>query len=234
MKSRLKVVHAFSRKSLLLALPLLVWLASCAPTRYVRPLQKNELAITGTLGGSIFNNFGYPLPVPNTSIGAGYGITQKLTGYADFYPTAAAFGVLQFDLGAVYGILEPDGWRPGFSVAPGLNLAGDVWDSRFKIWPQIDANAYWNYGKHRNFAYVGLSTWWELAAKRAHAEPQPQFLLPGFQIGHTFSGNRWDFTTEVKMNNFTTSNQDLTLDWTSLGKTGAIGVYLGISKRFGK
>ena len=54
---------------------LLGLLASCAPTHYARPLKHGELAITGTLGGSIFDNFGYPLPVPNTTIGAGYGIT---------------------------------------------------------------------------------------------------------------------------------------------------------------
>lgn len=209
-------------------------LASCAPTKYVRPLEKGELAITGTLGGSVFTNFGYPLPIPNTSIGAGYGITEKWTGYASFYPTAAAFGDLQFDLGGVYGIMKPEGWRPGISVAPGLNLVTDVWEGNFKIWPQLDANAYWNYGKRRNFAYLGLSSWWELAGKRAHDEPQPQFLLPGFQVGHTFSGERWDFTTEIKMNNFIKSNQNLTIDWSSIGNHGAIGVYFGVSKRFGK
>lgn len=212
---------------------LLVILASCAPTHYPRPLKHGELAITGTLGGSIFDNFGYPLPVPNTTIGAGYGITPKLTGYASFYPTSAAFGVIQFDLGAVYGILEPKGWRPGVSVAPGLNLAGDVWESKFKLWPQLDANAYWNYGKHSNFVYAGLSSWYELAGKRAHGQDQPQFILPGFQIGHTLSGKRMDFTAEIKVNNMIKNNQDLTVSWWGLGHNGAMGIYFGLTKRFG-
>ncbi len=212
----------------------LVLLASCAPTHYVRPLQKGELAITGTLGGSIFTNFGYPMPIPNTTVGAGYGITEKLTGYAALYPTSMAFGVLQFDIGGVYGILQPKGWRPGVSVAPGLNLAGDVWESKFKIWPQLDANAYWNYGKHRNYVYAGLSSWYELAGKRAHGQDQPQFILPGFQVGHTLSSKRFDFTAELKFNNVVKSNQDLTISWLGLGTNGAMGIYFGLTKRFGK
>lgn len=216
------------------ALAALALLASCAPTHYVRPLQKGELAITGTLGGSIFTNFGYPLPVPNTTLGAGYGITDKLTGYAALYPTAMAFGVMQFDLGAVYGILKPQGWRPGVSIAPGLNLAGDIWESKFKVWPQLDANAYWNYGKHHNFIYAGVSSWYELAATRAHGQDQPHFILPGIQVGHTLSGNRMDFTVELKANNLLASHRDLTIAWLDFGKNGALGIYFGLSKRFGK
>ncbi len=222
------------RHRLAMALGMLILLASCAPTHYVRPLQKGELAITGTLGGSILTNFGAPVPVPNTSIGAGYGITEKLTGYAALYPTAMAFGVMQFDLGAVYGILQPKGWRPGVSVAPGLNLAGDVWESKFKLWPQLDANAYWNYGKHHNYIYAGISSWYELAGKRAHGQDQPQFILPGFQVGHTLSSKRMDFTVELKANNVVKSNEALTISWLGLGSQGALGVYFGLTKRFGK
>jgi hypothetical protein len=229
-----KLLQLLRRHRAAIGLLCLGLLASCAPTHYVRPLQQGEVAITGTLGGSVFTNFGYPMPVPNTTIGAGYGITDKLTGYASLYPTSMAFGVLQFDLGAVYGIVEPSGWRPGVSIAPGLNLAGDVWESRFKVWPQLDANAYWNYGKHRNFVYAGLSSWYELAATRAHGQDQPQFILPGFQVGHTLSGNRMDFTVELKANNLLASNQDLTVAWLGLGSNGALGIYFGLTKRFGK
>ncbi len=232
---RIQIPHRWlARHRAAFALLALALLASCAPTHYVRPLQKGELAITGTLGGSVFTNFGYPMPVPNTSIGAGYGVTEKLTGYVSAYPTAMAFGVMQFDLGAVYGILQPKGWRPGVSVAPGLNLAGDVWAHKFKLWPQLDANAYWNYGKHSNFVYAGLSSWYELAGHRAHGQDQPQFILPGFQIGHTLSGKRMDFTVELKANNVIKSNQDLTISWLGLGKQGAMGIYFGLTKRFGK
>jgi hypothetical protein len=216
------------------AFGLLALLASCAPTHNVRPLQKGEVIATASLGGSAFTNFGFPLPAPNTTVGAGYGITDKISGYVSFYPTAAAFGVMQFDVAAVYGFLKPNRWKPGVSASPALNLAGSVWDSKFKIWPQLDANAYWEYGAHRNIIYAGISSWFELANKRAHGQPQPQWLLPGFQIGHTVSGKVWDFTTELKMNNFTKSNQDLTVSWVSFGKSGALGIYFGINRHFGK
>lgn len=229
-----RCLHAALRRRGAWALLLLAWLASCAPTRPVRPLQEKELAVTGTLGGSVFTNFGYPLPVPNTSVGAGYGITPRLSAYASAYPTAMAFGVLQFDLGAVYGILAPHRWRPGVSVAPGLNLAGDVWDSRFKLWPQLDANAYWEYGQRRSFVYLGLSSWYELAARRAHGQDQPQFILPGFQVGHTLAGKRVDFTVELKANNLLVPNGDLTVSWVGLGHRGAVGIYFGLTKRFGR
>lgn len=228
------VISAFSRHRIILLLCALGILGSCAPTRRVKPLEKGQWAATASLGGSIFDNFGYPLPVPNTTVGVGYGITEKVSGYASVYPTSMAYGVLQFDLGAVYGILKPDRWKPGLSVAPTLNLAGDVWQSKFKLWPQLDANAYWSYGKKSNLVYAGLSSWYELAGKRAHGQDQPQWILPGFQIGHTLCGKSFDFTTELKLNNMTKSNQDLTVSWWGMGGKGAIGLYFGFIKRFGK
>ena len=88
----------------------------------------------------------------------------------------------------------------------------------------------WN---HNNFVYAGLSSWYELAGKRAHGQDQPQFILPGFQIGHTLSGKRLDFTAELKLNNMIKNNQDLTISWWGLGHNGAMGIYFGLTKRFG-
>lgn len=221
------------RHRVVAAMMVLGMVVGCAPTRYVHPLEAGELAITGTLGGPVFDNFGYPLPVPNTTVGVGYGIMPQLTGYACFYPTSAAFGVLQGDVGAVYGITEPRRWRPGVSLSPTLNLAGDVWEGRFKAWPQLDANAYWTYGHHLHILYAGLSSWYELAGRRAHGQEQPQFILPGFQVGHVLRGKRLDLTVELKANNVTKSNRDLTVSWWGLGSRGAVGIYLGLTRRFG-
>ena len=42
------------------------------------------------------------------------------------------------------------------------------------------------------------------------------------------------FTVELKANNVVKSNQDLTISWLGIGKQGAMGIYFGLTKRFGK
>jgi hypothetical protein len=214
-------------------LPILFLLNACAPSRHVRPLDKGEVAVSATLGGPFFTNFGAPLPTPMTTLTGAYGFSDDLTGFASFHPTSAAFGVIQLDLGISRSFLRPDGWRPGVTLNPTAGFAVDVWEGQAKFWPQIDLNAWWEYGEKRHYVYGGFSCWMELAGTRAHDEPQPQTILPAFQVGNVFSFNSLDLQLEVKANNFTRANQDATISWVGIAGRGGVGVYLGIGKRFG-
>ncbi|MEM0997367.1 MAG: hypothetical protein AAGN35_09825 [Bacteroidota bacterium] len=228
-----RFIPGWQRRWVLGLLPVLLVLGACTPSRYVRPLAKGEIAVSASLGGPIFTNFGAPIPAPMTTLTGAYGFSNDLTGFASFHPTSAAFGVLQLDLGIGRSLLRPDGWRPGVTLNPTAGLALDVWEGNFKFWPQIDLNAWWEYGQRRHYVYGGFSVWMELASNRAHGEPQPQTLLPAFQLGNVLSFNSIDLQIEVKANNFTRPNQDATISWVGFAGRGGIGVYLGISKRFG-
>ena len=211
---------------------LLACLCACAPSRYVRPLAPGEVAVSGSYGGPLFKNFGIPIPAPMITVGAGYGWKENTTLYGDLHVTSAMFGVIQADLGAAHGFLRPQGMRPGLSGSAAVNVAGDVWEGGFKVWPQLDANAYWEYGQKKHYGYVGLSTWWELGALAAEPDDQARLILPGLQLGNVFAGRSWDKTIEVKWNNFARNSRDATVDWSSIGQLGAVGIHIGLTKRF--
>jgi hypothetical protein len=211
---------------------LLACLWACAPTRYVRPLAQGEVAINASYGGPLFKNFGIPVPAPMITVGTGYGWKENTTLYADLHVTSALFGVIQADLGATHAFLRPDGARPGLSGSAAANVAADVWQGGFKVWPQLDANAFWEYGQKKHYGYVGLSTWWELGAIDRAPDDPTKLILPGLQLGNVFSGRSWDKTIELKWNNFARNSQDATVDYSDIGNLGAIGIHIGFTKRF--
>ncbi len=213
----------------------IILLIGCAPVRFVRPLEKGELAVTGSIGGPLFKNFDAPIPVPNITVAAGYGIREDWTASGGVNLLSGAFGNIHLDLGVSKSLLKPDGFRPGVTISPSVNLvAGLNPNSGFRLWPVVDANAWWEYGEHKHYFYSGLSAWFVLSGKGPNGSEQPQNILPGVQLGHVWSGNKWDFTAELKWNNFGTVSADGTVDWQAIANRGAGGVYLGITKRFGK
>jgi len=212
---------------------LLGW-SACAPSRYVRPLERGEVAVTGHLGGPLFNNFDAPIPVPLTSVAVGYGLREETTVYGGLHLTALAFANLQLDAGVTHAFVRPQKWRPGVSVSPSLNMVLGFREGDVRVWPVVDANAWWEYGPRASQVYVGGQSWIELAGTRAHGADAPQRLLPGIQAGHVYQRDRWAFTTELKWSNAAAVNTDGTVDWSGLGSRGAVGIFLGITKSWGK
>jgi hypothetical protein len=210
----------------------IILLSSCAPTRFVKPLEENQWAISGSLGGPLVDFDGTTIPLPFTSVGVGYGISDATTGFANVHTTALAFGVLHIEAGVLQSIIAPEGIRPGISAGGSLNFMGDMWWGNMKLFPQIDANLYWDYGYGDNFFYVGTSNWFDLAAEKAHGEAQSNNWIFNLQAGHTFGGPKWDFIIEAKYLAPFHSNQNIVVDYTSFGRQGAIGAYFGIIRKF--
>ncbi len=75
---------------------------SCAPTRNVKPLQKNEQQVTGSFGGPIIQFGGLWIPIPYTSVAYSRGLSNELTAYAALHTTAALFGDLQIEAGSSF------------------------------------------------------------------------------------------------------------------------------------
>jgi hypothetical protein len=215
-----------------LALAGLIALASCAPTRFVQPLEKGQVAVTGHLGGPLIGFGGATIPIPFTSLGAGWGISNTTTAFGNLHTTALAYGVVQVEAGVLHSFLRPDGWRPGISAAATANFMADVWEGNTKLFPQLDANAYWTYGKRQNFFYLGTSNWIDLARTRAHEEPQPNHWIFNLQAGHTFVRPKWNWVLEAKYLAPFHSNQNIVVDYASFGRTGAIGAYVGVMRKF--
>ena len=211
--------------------------SSCAPTRYVKPLKEDQIAINGSFGGPLINVFGASIPIPLTSVGVGYGVSEKVTGYVSLQTTTLFYGVVHLDGGLNLNILKTDSMNrliPGISAGVGLNAIYNLWDKGFKVFPMLDVNAYWDYSrKKENFAYIGLNNWIDMSTTRVHRVPQENHWIFSPAIGHVFANEKWDFTTEFKWLAPSYSNQKLVVDYVKpTGTKGAMGIYLGLNRKF--
>ena len=206
------------------------WLSGCAPARFVKPLDKGKTVVSASLGGPLILFAGTTIPMPLTSVAVGHGFKDGLTGFAGLHTTSLAFGVVQTDVGLVKNIHKQDGWVPGISVSPVANLMIDKWQGKFSFFPQVDANAYWNYMKKPHYAYVGVSNWFDLNTKRSQGDAQKTHWFPMLQLGNTFVKRKWSYTLELKF--APKINKPVIVDYRGFGTGTALGAYFGVTRKF--
>ncbi len=219
-------------KKLLYPLFIILAICSCAPTRFVKPLDKGQKAVNLSLGGPLIDYSDLTIPMPFLTATYGYGINNTLTGFGSLNITSALYGNLQLELGATKRLLKQNGSIPAISVNPVANIIYRNKDA-FKFYPQLDVNAYWDYNKGRNFFYVGLSNWFELESKRAFDEDQTHHWLLSPLIGETFVRRKWNYNIEAKVIAPNFSSAKGTVDYkTPFGNHGALGIYFGVTRKF--
>ncbi len=139
----------------------LIYFSSCAPTRFVKPLDKKEQAVNLSLGGPVIGYNNIPVPVPFLTLTYGRGIDSNLTAFGSVNITSAFYGNAQVEAGIVKRLVQQHRSWPGISITPVANFIYRNKDAK-KFYPQLDLNAYWDYNKGRNFFYAGLSNWFEI------------------------------------------------------------------------
>jgi hypothetical protein len=207
---------------------MVILISSCAPSRYVEPLDKEEWSVGASFGGPVID-FGGPLPMPITSIDVGYGLDSNLTVFGGLHTTSALFGNGQIDLGLTYRFIKQNGALPNVSVSPSFNMIYDFGDRSGNFWPVLDANAYWNYGQRRSYFYVGINNYFELSSTGANVQPQDYYWLFNPQVGHVLKLNegRGAFTTEIKYLGPYIDNSYAFVPFLPPGNRGALGFYIG-------
>jgi len=207
-------------------------LPSCAPMHFVKPLNKKQQAATVSLGGPLITYGNTVIPVPFLTATYGYGIDSTLTGFTSLNVTSALFGNFQMDIGATKQLLKQHRYCPAISITPVANIIYRNKDA-YKFYPQLAVNAFWEYGKHKNFIYIGLDNWFELSQKRAFDVTQPNHWILMPSLGHNFTGKKWNFNIETKVIAPNLSNQNLVVDYQTPLKThGAFGIYIGCARKF--
>lgn len=238
---------------ILIPIAFLLILGSCAPSRFVKPLDEGKQSVGASYGGALIEVPGVAtMPIPFTTLSYGRALNKKTTAFGSWHTTAAIFGTFQTDIGIVREVYYNEKKQLGISVTPVANLAIDRWERNLKFWPQLDANMYWTYRDksfiepgpngevisilppvNRNFLYVGLSNWFEMASTRAHEQPQPARWLLNPHVGHTFEREKWDFQCEFKFIAPNVSNQNIVVDYASaFGDRGALGFFFGVKRKF--
>ncbi len=207
-------------------------LSSCAPMRFVKPLEKNQQAANLSFGGELIKYNSSTIPVPFLTANYGYGIDSALTGFASVNITSALFGNFQMNFGATKQLLKQNIYFPAVSITPSFDFIYRNKNAA-KFYPQLAINAFWEYGKKNNLVYLGIDNWFELASKKAYGKTQENhwFFMPA--IGHSFCGKKGSFTTEMRAIAPNLSNEKLVVEYrTPFGTNGAFGVYIGYTRKF--
>lgn len=207
-------------------------LLACNATRVVKPLAAGEKQLGVGLGGALIKFVGVPMPLPLTNVYGAYGLKDKTTVFASLHTTALMFGVLQTDIGITQQLFKQKKFIPGISVSPIVNLLVDRWDKNFSMYPQLDVNAYWNYGKKQHLIYTTVNNWYELRNTKAHNENQATHWLPSIGIGHQWCGNKLNWQLEAKFIAPNQSNKNIVVDYIGMGDNGTFGLYFGVSRKF--
>ncbi|MEN8787222.1 MAG: lipoprotein [Flavobacteriales bacterium] len=221
-------------KKVIFYLSTLFILASCASSRFVEPLKKGEQVVALDVGGPTIEFGGAVIPIPLSSIVYARGIDTNLTVFGSVHVTSLLFGNIQTDLGATYRFFESKkSFLPSLSTSVNGNAIYDMNDSKFKFWPQLDLNAYWNFGEKDHYVYAGVSNWWELADVRSQERAQLDRWLVNPQIGLVIKTNKWFYSLETKFLGPSHNNVNLFVPYFSLlGEKGASAIYFGIGRKF--
>ena len=212
-------------KLFLLIVSLLIF--SCSPSRFVQPLEKDQQALSFHMGGSLIDYSGLTIPVPLTSITYGNGLKENLTLYGSLHTTSLLFNNLHLEVGGLTKIKHQENWIPAISSALTLNYVSELTLGNTKLWPQMDANFYWNFKEQKHRLYVGCSAWID-----------PNLLNDNIGVIHPHLGynrriGKWQLGAELKFLASGYNNSKTFVPYKSLlGDYGATGFYLNITKPF--
>jgi hypothetical protein len=217
------------KRSILAALVL----AGCSTTHGVRPLGKGTWTAEGSLGGPITEVYGLPLPLPISTLGAGYGVTSTTDVHGAWHPSALAiFGLGAGELGASQQLLPPKGPRPRVMADLTLTVAGGDTapggpEGGVRAFMTPSATAGWDWGRNRrSTVFTGLGGFIEPAGARK-----------GF--GYWTAGNRWGLgarthlDTELKWLAPYASSEAIVPEYASPGFQGAVAFQFGLGTTFG-
>ena len=207
-----------------------ILLSGCSGSRIVQPLNQSEWQVSGSFGGPLVDKQGKEEFIPLSSVSAAYGFKQNLTGFASWQLSSYLANVYQFDAGYSHEILHPFYLQPGITYTPQLNVFYQHGFENFKLYPQLDVNAYWLL-PNKDFVYTGLSNWFELSQTKAHGQPQDNHWLPAIHAGYSKYLNNYSATIELKYIDPLKKASSNIINFTNYNNKGAFGLYFSVAYR---
>lgn len=204
----------------------------CAPARFVKPLAKKQQAVVASFGGPLINYSGAAIPVPFTTVGYGYGLTDNVTCYGNLHTTSMMFRNLQLDAGATIRLYEKEK-KFGVSISPALQLAHSfVYSGTMRVWPSLDANAYYFLKGRESYLYTGVNSWFELSGYKAHKEPVSQHLLPNLNLGYVLARSKWLHQFQLGYLGLGINNLPGVVGYIGISGKGSLAFYYGLIRKF--
>lgn len=215
----------------LLLLSIVLIACSCATTRFVEPLEKDEIAVGINAGGPILVFAGSTIPLPLSGIYAGYGYKENLTIYGSLHTTSLLFKTLQLEAGVRRNIFEGSGISPSISSGFAINGITDFREYNVRIYPEVSINPYWKYGKWKT--YTGTQIWFDIYKLGQQNYGYNGFFVPSIHLGQSIDLGTWNISLEYKRLGFNIPTENSVVNYITFGGIGAQGVYLSAHKTFG-
>ena len=212
----------------------LLFNVSCSTVRVIKPLGKGVTDVSFSAGGPIIGLGNLVLPIPMSSLSVSHGVSDKMSLYGGLHLTSLLFGVGHIDAGMAYGFIAPKGLIPGVQTSLGFHAMLDKWESQFRLYPQVNAHAYWNSKNQKHTYYFGLENWFELSRNAADGLTQETVYIPTIYLGDKIEGKKLNWNIEVKYVAPNYKNNYVVVDYKGLGTRGAFGLNIGVSKYFGR
>jgi hypothetical protein len=187
----------------------------CATAVLTRPLEKGGHEVHASVGGPMIVQSGVPTPMPILQVGYRYGLTERVA--------------IGGDVGVTVSILR--------------NVALDphvTWFPTKRLGVQAETVLVTDIGTGAFRAYPILSTWYVVpVTARVSLLPglsvmgqakQPR-LLPAPSLGAAFDIGKWDLVFQAMYMAPNVRDRYPAVDYVSPGR-GALGLYLGLGRRF--
>jgi len=194
--------------------------AGCGHATKVRPTPPGQLEASLEFGGPFGQVEGYTLPLPLSTAGASYGLTDRADAFAGVHLTPAVFGVLGIDAGAdVMPLLDQGPW-------PALNLTG-----RGYLFTDLRAaSAYLELDATFSKRFAGHFVTYASAQSMLQLRGGPPLF--GLALGEAFDLDPWSLQLEARWYEPGYDTANLPTRWWSVGGTGGFGAMLGVRRRF--
>jgi hypothetical protein len=216
----------------LMVLVILTGLFSCAPSRFVKPLKKNQKALSFSFGGPGIMYSGAPIPIPFSTLCYAQGINTSVTAFGALHFTSSLFGNLQADLGASCKLFELSSGL-GMSASPAIQLAYSVGTAKtLRAWPTGDVNVYYHLFKKPSYLYGGVNAWFEFSKFKAHQELQTRHVIPNLQLGYVLVKKKWQHQFEFKFIGLGIPNTPGVVDYVGVNGKGSVGFYYNLVRTF--
>lgn len=206
---------------LLLLLPWAL-LVACGHVTPVRPVPEGTLQPELSVGGPVARVGGTPLPVPLSTVGARYGLSERLDVGAHVHLTSLLFGVAGVDVGSTYLLLPQQQLVPALAVSGRLYGFGDL-RSGPRAYLEVTGSASTLLAE-RFLTYVSATGLVQFAGGA------PLWAL---SAGEEVRLGRFGLQAELRWYQPHVPTRFQVVEWNSVAGQGAWGLTLGASYRFG-
>lgn len=207
-----------------LILPLLL-ATGCGLTTQVRPVPRGAVQVEGALGGPLVR-VGPVIPAPLSTVGARYGVAERVDVAAHAHLTSISFGVAGLDVGGSWLALAQDGAIPALSLGGRVYGFTSVLASRHappRAYLEVSPTVSYLLGE-RFLSYASATGLVQLAGGRP---------LLSLAVGEEVRLRRWGVQLEARWYQPDYATQFNAADWQGVAGMGALGAVLGVSYRFG-